>query len=179
MRTITLSALAALCLITGCSSAHLNGEPASGIYELSVSGEVDRCSPARDTGAMGRVGLVAVGDVLSVAVPDPTRASNLQVSLSRPAGYHDTFSVGLVGCAGATLERSFTVLESSTSSVTVAYRETWSGMETCGDAMRSLMPAAPSTDCEAELGLTYALSEPCALGCEVGLLPAGPACLCD
>lgn len=179
MRTITLSALAALSVITGCSSAHLSSEPESGIYELSVSGEADRCSPARDTGAMGLVGLVTAGDVLSVGVPDPTRASMLHVSLSRAAGYHDTFSVPLVGCTAATLERSFTVLESDGGGVTVAYRESWIGMDSCGDAMRSIMPAAPSGDCEAELGLTYRLAEACAAPCEVGLLPGGPACLCD
>jgi hypothetical protein len=179
MRTNRFLALAALSVISGCSAAHPSGEPASGIYDLSVAGELDRCSPARDTGAMGRVGLVTAGDVLSLGVPDPTRASVLHVSLSRDAGYHDVFSVPLVGCTAATLERSFTVIASNGEGVSLAYRETWSGMESCGDAMRSIMPAAPTTDCEADLGLTYRLAEPCAASCEVGILPSGPACLCD
>jgi hypothetical protein len=179
MRTISLSALAAICLLTGCSSAHLSSEPSSGLYELSVSGELDRCSPARGTGSMGLVGVVSAGDVLSLGVPDPTRDAMLHVSLSRPAGFHDTFSVPLEGCTTATLERSFTIVESDGARLGLAYRERWTGMDTCGEIMRSLMPAAPSGDCEAELGLTYELAEACAAPCEVHLAAGGPVCACD
>jgi hypothetical protein len=178
MRTIFLSALAALCLLSGCSSAHLSSEPSSGLYELSVSGELDRCSPVRDTGSMGLVGVVAAGDVLSLSVPDPTREAMLHVSLSRPAGYHDTFSVPLTGCTTATLERSFTVVESDGARVGLAYRERWIGLDSCGEGMRSLMPAAPSADCEADLSLSYELSEACAAPCEVRLAASGPVCVC-
>lgn len=166
-------------LSAGCSSAHVSSDPAAGIYDLSARGEADRCSPARATGSMGTAYVVTSGDVLGMAVPDPTRGSLLHVSLSRPAGYHDVSSVELRGCTGASLERTFTVLDTSSESISVAYRERWTGMETCGEAMRALMPAAPGADCEADMIFDYALSEACGGSCEVGLLATGPTCLCD
>jgi hypothetical protein len=182
MRTshkIALIAASITGLSAGCTSAHGSSEPQAGIYDLSVRGEVDRCSPTRATGTMGAVGLATAGDVLSFSAPDPTRGSMLQVSLSRPLGYHDESTVNLRGCSGATLDRSFTIVSSDESSISVAYRERWIGIDTCGDAMRAIMPAAPATDCEAELTLDYALTEACGETCEVGILATGPACLCD
>jgi|GEM_PF-3339675 len=166
-------------LSVGCSSAHVSGDPAAGIYDLSARGEADRCSPARATGSMGAAYVVTSGDVLGVAVPDPTRGTMLHVSLSRPTGYHDVSTVNLRGCTGASLERTFTVLETTSESVSVAYRERWIGMESCGEAMRALMPAAPGADCDADMIFDYALTEACGASCEVGLLASGPTCLCD
>jgi hypothetical protein len=174
---ITLSAI--VLALSSCASAHDTSEPQAGIYDLSAHGELDACSPARATGMIGAVGVVSSGDVLSLAAPDPTRGTMLHVSLSRPAGYHDTSSVALRGCTAATLERTFTVLDASDTAIRVAYHEQWTGIETCGDAMRSLMPAAPLTDCEADLVLDYQLTEACGATCEVGLSASGPSCLCD
>lgn len=179
MRNTIFCAASILGLFAGCSSAHGTDAPQAGIYDLSVRGELDRCSPTRATGAIGAVGLVTAGDVLSVSVPDPTRGTMLQVSLSRPLGYHDASSVVLRGCSGATLERTFTILDTTSDAVSVAYREAWTGMDTCGDLMRAIMPAAPLGDCEAELVLDYQLTEACGASCEVAVLPDGPACLCD
>lgn len=174
-RALGLSLLLAL---AGCSSAHQAVDVGSGIYDLTVSGESDACSPLRTTGAMGTVGVVALGDVLSLSVPDLDSAPSMRVSLSRSTGFHEERSEALPTCTDATLERSYTVVESDATHFSVVYGETWRGLETCGSAMRSVMPAAPLGDCRADLVLDYQLDTACAAPCEIQLTASGPACSC-
>jgi hypothetical protein len=171
------AALAVVC--PACSSAHRSTEVLPGIYHLSIRGEVDACSPARETGAMGEVGVVVAPGVLNVPVPDATEVDALRVSLSRTDGWHGESSATLAGCVGATLDRSWTVLDTDDGSFEVAYRESWRGLDGCGEAMRSIMPEAPTGDCDADLVLDYQLREACMAPCEVGVSVLGVACVCD
>lgn len=180
MKNIVWAAPAASVLVlSSCASAHLTSEPAAGIYELTVRGDVDRCSPARETGAVGPVGVASLPGVLSLSVPDPTRTSMAHVSLSGEAGFHDSTTMALSECTGASLERAYTVLSADGEAISIAYRESWSGMAGCSAAMRARMPAAPAADCVADLILDYRLTEACGPSCQVAIVGDAPACLCD
>lgn len=176
---VVLVAAALAVVFPACSAAHRSSEVLPGIYDLSIRGEVDACSPARETGAMGEVGVVVAPGQVNVPVPDATEVDALRVSLSRTDGWHGATSIDLAGCVGATLDRSWTVLDSDDGSFAVAYRESWRGLEGCGAAMRSIMPEAPTADCDADLVLDYQLREACHAPCEVGVSALGVACVCD
>lgn len=164
--------------LAGCASAHQTVEIGSGIYELTVQGEADACSPLRTTGAMGTVGVVSADDVLNLSVPDLDSEASMRVSLSRGTGFHDARSEALPACTDATLERSYTVVSSDATHFSVVYTETWRGLESCGSAMRSVMPAAPAADCRADLVLDYHLDTECLAPCEIQLTAGGAACSC-
>jgi hypothetical protein len=176
-RGIVLFVSLALAL-SGCASAHQSVEVGSGIYTLTVSGERDACSPLRTTGAMGSVGVVSTDDVLNLSVPDLDAAASMRVSLSRSTGFHDERTEVLPTCTDGTLARSYTVVEADTTHFSVVYGETWTGLASCGTAMRSIMPAAPTADCRAELVLDYRLDAECLAPCEIQLTSAGAACSC-
>lgn len=176
---VVLVAAALAVVFSSCSAAHRSNAVAPGIYELTIHGEADACSPARETGSMGDVGVVVASGVLNVSVPDATDADSLRVSLARADGWHVEATVPLDGCVGASLERTWTVVEERAGAFTLAYREAWRGMDGCGAAMRSVMPAAPTGDCAADLVLDYRMREPCAAPCELGVSTLGLACLCD
>jgi hypothetical protein len=164
--------------LSGCSSAHQSVDVGTGIYDLTVSGESDACSPLRTTGAMGTVGVVAIDDVLNLSVPDVGAEASMLVSLSRGTGFHDERSESLPTCTDATLERSYTVVAGDAARFTVVYRETWRGLSSCGTAMRSVMPAAPTADCTADLVLDYQLATECLAPCEIQLTGSGATCSC-
>lgn len=176
---VLVAAALTVVFVPACSAAHRTSEVMPGVYDLTIRGETDACSPARETGAMGSVGVVVMPGILDVSVPDATEGDAIRVSLSRDAGWHDEASLALEGCAGATLERSWTVLDTRDASFEVAYRESWRGLEGCSAAMRSLMPAAPAADCVADLVLDYRIREACGPRCEVGVTDSGLGCLCD
>ena len=161
-----------------CTSAHQAVEVGSGIYELTVTSERDACSPLRTTGAMGTVGVVSRGDVLNLSVPDLDSDASMRVSLSRGTGFHDERSDALPACAEGALERTYTVVAADSTRFTVVYTETWRGLATCGSAMRSVMPTAPTADCRAELALEYRLDAECAAPCEIQLTASGATCAC-
>ena len=166
-----------LCL-AGCTSAHEPVAVESGLYDLTISGERDACSPARATGAMGIVAVVSADDVLSVAVPDLTGEA-MRVSLSRSSGFHVELSEDVPTCTGATLLRAYTAVARAGGGFDVLYREDWSGLSTCGTAMHSIVPAAPSADCRADLVLGYRLDATCAAPCELRVGTDGTAaCAC-
>ena len=178
MKRIVIACLLSLA-VPACSAAHRSTEVSPGIYDLTIRGEVDACSPARATGSMGEVGVAVTSGVLSLAVPDAIEVDPLRVSLSRDGGWHGEATVPLDGCVGATLERSWTVVDSGELRFSVAYREAWRGIEGCGEAMHLLLPEAPTADCTADLVLEYELMEACAAPCEVGVSFEGIACVCD
>jgi hypothetical protein len=163
----------------GCSSSHETLDATNGVYDLTVASEVDACSPLRTTGPMGTSAVVAQGPLLTLSVPDLTSSAPMLVALNENAGYTSTQSEMLAPCTGATLERAYTIVGQSASGFDVAYRETWTGMSTCGAAMRAVMPAAPSADCRADLVLHFQLHAACESPCELRVSAAGDAaCHC-
>lgn len=164
--------------LLGCAAAHEAREVGSGIYDLTVHGDVDACSPTRATGAMGEVGIVVEADVLNVAVPDGVAEHLARVSLARADGFSTEVHVDVEGCPGAQLHRVWSVLDSSDDRFEVGFSQSWTGITGC-DAARLTMPAAPSADCTAEQVLEYTLTTPCASPCEVRIVAGAPACACD
>lgn len=177
-RTTLVGLAITLSIFTGCAAAHGTPEVASGIYELTVHGEVDACSPTRPAGAMGTVGIVATSDVLNVAVPDVTTDDVLtRVSIVRRGALHTEIASAVRGCPGAMVRRSWTVTEGDESRFELLFAQEWTGLEGCAD-LRESMPAAPVSDCMAEQVLEYRLSESCAAPCEVVVTATGVACSC-
>src|SRR5687767_12925633 len=103
--TLVGLALVSLAVVSlgGCASSHETRSVGSGIYELTVHGDGDACSPTRLTGAMGAVGVVSEVDVLNVAVPDGTAEHLARVSLARADGFSTDVYVDVEGCPGAQL----------------------------------------------------------------------------
>ena len=159
-----------LLALGGCSAVHEPTEVASGIYELSVSTERDACTPARETGLMGRVAVVSSDDVLNIGLPDGAR-----VSLSQATGFHGTHEVPIATCPGASLRREWTVLDSTHGGFALEYSEEWLGIGGCATVA---MPEAPDHDCRADLVLDYAVAESCEAPCELRLAATGPVCAC-
>ncbi len=165
--------------LVGCSSTHQPVTATSGVYDLTIAGEHDACSPVRSTGAAGLAGVVQQGAVLTLTVPDLTTSSPMLVSLESDHGFTDTRIDALTACSGASLARTYSVVAHDANGFDVAYTESWTGMSTCGAAMRSIMPAAPSADCTADLVLHFRLETPCAAPCEIRLGAGGTAaCHC-
>ncbi len=164
--------------LAGCTSAHQTVDVGSGIYDLTVTGDADACSPLRMTGAMGVVGVVSIDDVLNLSVPDLGAEASMRVSLSRSTGFHDERTEALPACTDANLDRSYTVVSADGTHFSVTYTETWRGLASCGSAMRSVMPAAPSADCRADLVLDYRLDTECLAPCEIQLTGSGASCSC-
>lgn len=163
----------------GCSTTHEPLAATTGVYDLTIAGEVDACSPMRATGPMGTAGVVQQGAFLTLSVPDLTTSAPMLVSLNSEASFTDEHTDALGACTNATLSRTYSVVSHDGSGFDVAYTETWSGLSTCGAAMRSIMPAAPSADCRADLMLHYRLSTPCAAPCQVRVTADGAAaCHC-
>lgn len=176
---IALAALALTLAAGGCSSSHETLAATSGVYELTISGEVDACSPLRATGPMGTASVVQQGTLLTVSAPDLVTSYPMLVSLNGQQGFSDERATALDTCTGATLTRTYSVVGHDTTGLDVAYTETWSGLETCGAAMRSIMPAAPTHDCRADLVLHYRFESACAAPCQLRLtLDGGAACEC-
>lgn len=174
-----LAALVLSIAVTGCSSAHETISAASGVYDLSIVTEQDACSPTRMTGPMGTAGVVTHGTDLTIAVPDLTSSAPLVVALNSGSGYSDARTEMLAPCTAATLARRYTVVSTSPTDVDVAYHEAWTGMTTCGAAMRSIMPAAPASDCNADLVLHYRLDTACEAPCQIRVSADGAtACHC-
>ncbi len=157
-------------LAAGCSSTHSATTVSSGIYDLTVARELDACSPSRATGRTGAVGVVATDDVVNVGAIDGTR-----ISLSQANGFHGEFEAAIPACPTARLRREWTILGSSAEGFTMAYAETWSGLDGCGAVA---MPSAPSHDCRADLVLDYRRTTACEAPCEVSLDASGPSCSC-
>lgn len=165
-------------LAVGCSAAHEPLEVGSGIYDLTVRGEVDRCSPARATGAMGRVGVVSASGLVNLAAPETSSVSLGRVSLSARDGFHTEAEIAIPGCEGATLRRAWTIVDSRGGDFAVALTEEWSGVGGCA-AAREAMPGAPDADCRADRLLDYRLMEPCAAPCAVHIGAGDAICACD
>lgn len=177
MRT-TLAALVTTIVALGCSAAHEPRVVGSGIYDLTVRGDVDRCMPARSTGAMGLVGIVSERGVVNVAVPDGASGALARVSLAARDGFHTETAIDIAGCEGASVRRGWTILDTSRDAFQLALTEEWSGIDGCATASE-LVPSAPERDCRADRVLEYRLMEPCAAPCEVHLIAGVAACACD
>jgi len=95
------------------------------------------------------------------------------VSLDGAQGYSNERTDTLATCTDATLSRTYTVVSLSATGFDVAYREAWTGLSTCGTAMRYVMPLAPTADCRAELVLHYRLQTQCDAPCELRLQADG------
>jgi hypothetical protein len=173
------TALLALAVVSSaCASAHArHPEAASGIYELTVRVESDTCSPRRHAGAMGAVGVVSEAGVLNIAAPAGVEEGLARVSLARDQGFHAEVTMEIPGCAGASVRRSWTVIESARDRLEVAFAQIWSGMLGC-DVPRDQMPMAPAEDCEASLVLEYELTESCPAACELRMTSGGATCSC-
>ncbi len=176
---LTLAALSLTLAAAGCSSTHEPVSATTGVYALTIAGEVDACSPLRATGPMGSAGIVQHGALITLTAPDPTTSLPTLVSLNSEASFSDERVTTLDPCTGATLTRTYSVVGHDGDGLDVAYTETWTGMSTCGAAMRSIMPAAPSRDCRADLVMHYRLETPCAAPCQLRLtVDGGAACQC-
>lgn len=163
----------------GCGSTHEPLSATTGVYDLTIAGEADACSPMRMTGPMGTAGVVQQGAVLTLSVPDLTNSALMLVSLDSASSFSDERMDTLASCTNATLARSYSVVAHDAGGFDVAYHESWSGLSTCGAAMRVLMPAAPSTDCSADLVMHYRLATPCASPCQIRVTADGAAaCHC-
>jgi hypothetical protein len=177
MRTIP-AALFVASLAIGCSAAHEPRAVGSGIYDLTVRGDLDRCSPTRSTGAMGLVGIVAERGLVNVAVPDGAAGSLARVSLAASDDFHTETSIDVAGCEGASVRRSWTMLDASREGFQLELTEEWTGLERC-ERSAELAAAAPLTDCRSERVLDYHLMETCAAPCEVHLTATAATCACD
>ncbi|MDQ3033738.1 MAG: hypothetical protein M3Y87_15075 [Myxococcota bacterium] len=177
MRT-TLAALFGTMLALGCSAAHEPRVVGSGIYDLTVRGDVDRCTPTRTTGALGLVGIVSQGGLVNVAVPDGDEGALARVSLSEHDGFHTETAIDIPGCESTSLRRSWTILDTSRDGFQLALTEEWIGIERCA-AASEIMPAAPDADCRADRVLEYRLMEPCSAPCEVHVIAGAATCACD
>ncbi len=160
--------------LAACSSVHEVRQVTSGIYEVEVTGDLDVCSPARETGPMGAVGVSSRGDVVSLGLPAALGAAH--VSLSRAAGFHAEVAAPLDGCSGAWVRREITVLDAHAGDFSVAYRERWHGLDTC---LGRVVPRMPAADCAADLVARYTLSEVCEAPCVVSLDAGGARCACE
>ena len=170
---------AAALLALGCAEAHANpGEVGSGLYDLSVRSDGDACSPGRVQGAMGRVGIVAHDDVLNVAVPDAMTDGLARLSLARVDGFHSEVEVGLDGCVGARLRRTWTVAAAGPEQFEVLFSQSWTGLDGCL-AERPLVAGQPASDCTSEQTLEYRLAQACAAPCEVRVVGGEARCACD
>lgn len=175
----TLLIALALMALAGCSSTHETIDATTGVYDLSIASEADPCSPMRATGPMGAMGVIQQGAVLTVTAPDLTSTAPLLLSLTGETGFAEDRTEALAPCTNATLDRSYTVVGANASGFDVAYHESWTGLSTCGAAMRYVMPAAPTSDCSADLVLHYRLASPCASPCRLQLgLDGSAACHC-
>lgn len=174
-RLVTLLVLALLGI--GCAAAHEPREVATGIYDLRAHGELDACSPSRTTGEMGLVGIVGSAGVVNVGVPDVVSHALSRVSLAATAGFHAEAITTIDGCAGATVRRAWTLLDTTTIGFSLELREEWTGLAGCA-AARERMPAAPERDCRAERVLEYRLMEACAAPCELRVAGEALECAC-
>lgn len=183
MRHSVIAQPAALLLVlgalVGCSSTHQPVTATSGVYDLTIAGERDACSPVRATGPAGLAGVVQQGALLTLTVPDLTTSSPMLVTLASDHGFTDARTDALTACSGASLVRTYSVVAHDANGFDVAYTESWTGMSTCGAAMHAIMPAAPTADCTADLVLHYQLETPCDAPCEIRLGVGGTAaCHC-
>jgi len=178
-KLLTALALVLVVPAAGCSSTHETLSATTGVYDLTIASESDPCSPMRLTGPVGTAGVTLSGALLTLSAPDPTTNAPMLVALNSNSGYSQTQTLPLEACTAATLERAYTVVGTNESGFDVAYRESWSGLSTCGAAMRSIMPAAPSADCSADLVLHYRLDAACASPCQIRVSADGAAaCHC-
>ena len=178
--SLSCSILLAMLGLSACAGAHEPTNVGTGIYELTVHGELDACSPMRATGSMGRVGVVSSGGVLNLGVPnDALIGADARVSLAQSDGWSDAVEESLRSCTEATLRREWSVVRGDGDSFELVYAEEWRGLDTCGAAMRSIMPAAPATDCRAELVLDYHRVQRCEAPCEVRIDAGGASCACE
>ena len=178
-KLFTAFAIVLLVPAVGCSSAHEPLSATSGVYDLTIASESDPCSPMRVTGPAGTAAVTLSGSVLALSAPDLTTNAPMLVWLNGDAGYSQTQTTTLETCTAATLERAYTVVGTNAGGFDVAYRETWSGLSTCGAAMRSIMPAAPRADCSADLVLHYHLADACTSPCQIRVAADGSAaCHC-
>ena len=173
---VTLLVLAGM--LFGCSSAHEPRAVATGIYDLTARGDVDACSPSRETGAMGLVGIVSNAGVVNVGVPDVGSDALARVSLAATTGFHAESVLAIEGCEGARVRRAWTILDTSAGGFAMQLSEEWTGVAACA-AVRDLMPEAPDSDCRADRVLEYRLMETCEAPCQVRVVAGGAACACD
>jgi hypothetical protein len=174
-----LSVLVLSLALAGCSTTHEPLAATSGVYDLTIAGELDACSPMRATGPMGTAGVVQQGALLTLSVPDLTSNALMLVSLDSASSFTDERVDTLESCTNATLARTYSVVSHDASGFDVAYRESWTGLSSCGAAMHTIMPAAPSTDCSADLVMHYRLATPCASPCQIRITTDGAAaCHC-
>lgn len=174
-----LSLLVLSIAMMGCSTTHEPLSATSGVYDLTIAGELDACSPMRATGPMGTAGVVQQGALLTLSVPDLTTNALMLVSLDSQASFTDERVDMLDQCTNATLARTYSVVSHDANGFDVAYHESWTGLSTCGAGMHWVMPAAPTADCSADLVMHYRLTTPCASPCQVRVTADGAAtCHC-
>ncbi len=176
MRTSMLVLMAAI-LGVGCAAAHEPLDVGSGIYELSVRREDDRCSPTRNTPSMGPVGIVSERGLVNIAVPG-LEGPLARVSLAASDGFHTDSVIEFADCAGGSLRRSWTILDGTPNGFELELSEEWTGIVGCA-AAREYAPIVPEDDCRAERVFEYRLMEPCASPCEVRVTAGNTVCACD
>lgn len=165
-------------LLVGCASSHATDEVASGIYELTIERELEDCAPARPTGAMGAVAVLAGDDVIDAPVPDAPTSALLapRVRLLAERAFHAETNRPIAGCDGAWVHETWTVMSSADGSFELANAQRWEGVASCLDHGAANVPAA---DCRSERSLRYALRESCVAPCELVLAEdAQVACAC-
>lgn len=176
MRTSMLVLVAAM-LGVGCAAAHEPLDVGSGIYDLSVRREDDRCTPTRSTPSMGPVGIVSARGLVNVAVPG-LDGDLARVSLAASEGFHADRVVEFAGCPGASLRRSWTILDGTSNGFELQLSEEWTGIAGCASA-RDYAVVVPESDCHADRVFEYRLMETCAAPCEVRVTAGDAICACD
>lgn len=179
-RNVTWVVLAYAAVVCACGAAYepSDGEPGSGIYALTIEGDSDACAPARATGIMGKVAVVAQSSELAVMVPDTLGAvgATSRVVLQQAAGAHTSTEVAVPGCDGTMLRREWTMLGAGSDAVEVAYSESWTGVGACTSAAA---PSLPRTDCRAEQRLRYDRAMSCEAPCQIVWAPTTGALTCE
>lgn len=176
MRTSILVLMAAMFGV-GCAARHEPLDVGSGIYDLSVRREDDRCSPTRSTSSMGPVGIVSTRGLVNVAVPG-LDGDLARVSLAASEGFHADRVIEFAGCPGASLRRSWTILDGTSSGFELQLSEEWTGIAGCTSA-REYTPVVPQHDCRADRVFEYRLMETCAAPCELQVTADDAICACD
>jgi hypothetical protein len=169
--------LVAVILGVGCAASHEPLDVGSGIYDLRVRHEDDRCTPTRRTPPMGAVGIVSERGLVNIAVPG-LEGHLSRVSLSASEGFHSDSFVEFPDCAGASLRRSWTILDGTTNGFELQLSEEWTGIAGCA-AAREYAPVVPEGDCRADRVFEYRLMEACASPCEVRVVDGNAFCSCD
>jgi len=178
-RNVTWVVMVYAVVMCACGAAYepSGGEPESGIYALTIEGDTDACAPARPTGVVGKMAVIAGADGLDVMVPDSLGAAGAtsRIALGAAPGAHASSEMALPGCDGASVHRDWTLLDATRGTVEVAYTEAWTGVGSCALSE----PSMPTGDCRADQRLRFDEHRACAAPCEIVWAPTTGALECS